>query len=303
MRSSGSTGFLAVTASFLFWGLTPLYWKPLHEINPWEIIAHRGIWTVAVTMVLLLAFRQRAELGAVFRSRKLLVTHGLAAILLGGNGVVYVWAVNSGQVLEASLAYFLVPVINLLTGLLFLNERLNRWQWLAALVALGGVLLKILATGALPVVALILSLSFGYYGFFRKKSPVGALAGLTVEMIMISVPGLAFLVYLEFSGQGAFGHSDLVTNGMLIGSGVITATPLLLFTFGTKRIPLVTVGVLQYLAPSVMFVLGWAFLEETLQPMEFAAFALIWAGLAVYTSDSVVRMRKKPLAMEPDPMT
>lgn len=299
MITRESSGLLVTTTSFLFWGLTPLYWKLLPHVGPWEIIAHRAVWTALLTLLLLPLLGQGKEWMCVLRQPRMLGILAFTSILLGGNGVVYVWAVANDHVLEASLAYFLVPVINLLMGVLFLGERLTRWQAVAATIAALGVAMKVFATGTLPWVALVLGLSFGLYGFVRKKLPVGSVPGLNIEMALLTVPGVAFLLWLATRGSGALGHTGWATDLLLVGSGPVTAIPLLLFALGARRIPLSTVGILQYLAPSVMFGVGWA-LGEVLRPLELAAFGLVWTGLVVYTAESLTRLRARPAISQPN---
>ena len=213
--------------------------------------------------------------------------HSLSGVLLTVNWLVFIWGVNHGHVLEASLGYFLVPLVNVALGRFVLHEKLRRAQWIAIICATAGVGLLILRVGRMPWIALTLAATFGVYGLLRKKSPLGPLTGLGVETLLLAPAALAFLIWRERLGVGALGHANAQIHWLLLAAGVITAVPLLLFAYGARRIRFTTLGLLQYIAPTVQFALGvWVF-REPFTPTQTASFAFIWVGLAIYTIDNL----------------
>jgi len=290
-RAAGR-GALAAAGCYFAWGLFPLYWKQLASVDATELIAHRHIWSLAFVLVLMATGRGLAELGAALRSRTALQWHALSGVLLTLNWLVYVWGVNHGHVLETSLGYFLVPLVNVALGRLVLHERLRRLQWLAIGFAVVGVSLLLVGVGRLPWIALSLAATFGIYGLLRKKSPLGPLTGLGLETLLLFPFALGFLAWQQYSGVAALGRVGVVQHAMLFGAGIVTAIPLLLFAYGARRIRLSTLGLLQYIAPTVQFALGvWVF-HEPFSRERAAAFAFIWCGLALYTADNLWAQRR-----------
>jgi chloramphenicol-sensitive protein RarD len=284
-------GALAAAACYFCWGLFPLYWKQLADINSAELIAHRHIWSLAFVLGLMAAGAGFAGLRAALRSRVALRWHALSGVLLTINWLVYVWGVNHGHVLETSLGYFLVPLVNVALGRLVLHERLRPAQWAAIACAACGVALLLLRVGRLPWIALTLAATFGVYGLLRKKSPLGPLTGLGLETLLLAPFALAFLLWQQHTGAGALGRVSVTEHVLLVSAGVVTAVPLLLFAYGARRIRLATLGLLQYIAPTVQFALGvWVF-REPFSPGRAAAFAFIWCGLALYTADNLWAQR------------
>ncbi|MBL9198926.1 MAG: EamA family transporter RarD, partial [Opitutaceae bacterium] len=287
-------GALAAAGCYLIWGLVPLYWRLLAGNDATELIAHRALWSLAFLAPLVAAQRLAGEIRAGLATPRALGANLLSAALLTGNWLVYVWAVNTGHVIESSLGYFLVPLVNVALGRFVLHERLRRLQWLAIACAAAGVLLMIAQLGRLPWIALGLAGTFGAYGLMRKKSPLGSLAGLTVEALLMAPCALALLLWQHHTGAGALGRADAATHALLVSSGVITAIPLLLFGYGARRIRLTTLGLLQYLGPTVQFALGvWVF-HEPFSLGRASGFVLIWAGLALYTVDNLRGTRARP---------
>lgn len=285
-------GFFAFSA-FLIWGLSPIYWKALHEVGAFEIILHRVLWSVVFLMPLVVAGRQWAEFKRAIKSPKILSILLVTAILVGSNWLIYIWAVNNGRVLQASLGYYINPLVNVFLGMLFLRERLRRAQAVAVVLAALGVLTITLRYGVFPWVSLSLAFSFGLYGLVRKVAAVGALVGLTVETLLLTVPAGLWVFHLHQTHSGAFLRSGIHTDILLMGTGILTATPLLLFNLGARRITLATLGFIQYTAPTGMLVLGITIFGESFTRIQAVTFGLIWAALAIYSWDTVRFHRKR----------
>jgi chloramphenicol-sensitive protein RarD len=289
-------GAVAGIVCHLLWGLVPLYWTRLAAINPVELIAHRHVWSLGFLVILigtrggLPAVRDALSTGAS------VARHLLSAALLTANWLVYVWGVNTGHVIETSLGYFLVPLVNVAVGRFVLHEHLRRAQWIAIVLAATGVTVMIFQVGRPPWIALALASSWGGYSLMRKKSPLGALPGLTVETLLLAPVAVGFLGWQHLQGTGALGRVDAGTHALILSAGVITAVPLLLFAIAARRIRLSTLGLLQYLAPSVQLGLGiWVYHEPFSRARSFS-FAFIWAALALYTADNLLAQRRHPAA-------
>jgi len=272
--------------------LFPIYWKHLAAIDATELIAHRHVWSLLLVLGIIGVNGTWKDLGNALRSRSALQWHAASGILLTVNWLIYIWGVNHGHVIETSLGYFLVPLFMVALGRLVLQERLRRLQWIAIGWAAAGLLLLVWRVGHVPWIALGLAGSWGIYGLLRKKSPLGPVVGLGLETLLLAPLAVAYLVWREWTGIGAFGHVNAVTHGLLLGVGVITAVPLLLFAYGARRIRFATLGLLQYIAPSVQFALGVWVYREGFSPDRAVAFALIWFGLALYTTDNVWTQRQ-----------
>lgn len=279
---------------YFLWGLFPIYWKQLHAIDAFELIAHRYVWTLVVALGVIAAQQRFAEVRAALGTPGGFATNVLSAGLLTANWTVYVWGVNTGHVIETSLGYFLVPLVNVAAGRFLLHEHLRRLQWAAIALAAGGVALMIWQLGRPPWIALALAGTWGGYGLMRKRSPLAPVIGLTVETLLVAPFALALLVWLQFAGTGAFGRVDALSHTLLIGAGVITAVPLLLFAYAARRIRLSTLGLLQYLAPTVQFVIGVWVYHEAFSRDRALSFAFIWAGLLLYTADNLWAQRRAP---------
>ncbi len=278
-------GILLALSAYFIWGIFPLYWKQIRQVPAPEILAHRIVWSL-VFMAVMLAWRgEWVSLWAALRDPSVRRTYLLAGGLLAGNWGTYIWAVNTGYVVEASLGYFINPLLSVLLGVFFLKERLRRGQTVAVLFALAGVLYLTFGYGALPWIALALAGTFGLYGLVKKTSPLDAHRGLTAEMMALFVPALGYLLYLEFSGRAAFGHQDARTTALLAFAGVVTAVPLLMFGAGARRIPLSMLGFLQYLAPTMQFLIGVLVYREPFPVERLLGFSLVWMGLLVYVLD------------------
>jgi chloramphenicol-sensitive protein RarD len=285
--SESARGALAAAACYTAWGLFPLYWRQLSAINSAELIAHRHLLSLLFVLFVMGFGAGWVDLRAALRSRTALAWHALSGVLLTVNWLVFIWGVNHGRVLEASLGYFLVPLVNVALGRFVLHEKLRRAQWVAIGCATIGVSLLILRVGQVPWIALSLAATFGAYGLLRKKSPLGPLVGLGLETLLLAPAALAFLLWREGNGLGALGHVDSRTHVLLLSAGVVTAVPLLLFAYGARRIRFTTLGLLQYIAPTVQFALGTWYFGEPFTRIQASAFSFIWAGLAIYTIDNL----------------
>lgn len=286
-------GLAAAVGAFTIWGVLPLYMKPLHDLSALEIMAHRIVWSCLLVFAWL---AWRGDVGAV---RTALANPGtryrlmLTAVLISINWLIYVWSIAHGHVIDASLGYFINPLLNVLLGVLVLGERLNAMQKLAVGLATAGVLYLAIVAGRPPWIALALAASFGGYGLIRKVVKVEAVPGLASETLLLAPFALSFLLWMEMQGTGAFGHAAPHINALLLGSGLVTALPLALFAYGARLIPLSTVGLVQYIGPTLQFLLGvWVFHEAfTLQ--RGVGFLFIWTALAVYAGDGLWRSRKQ----------
>lgn len=290
---AGTGGAVAAAAGYLIWGLVPLYWTRLASIDPVELIAHRHVGSLVVVLLLVMVQGQVREVWGAVRSWRLVRVHLLSGILLTINWLVYVWGVNTGHVIETSLGYFLVPLVNIAVGRLVLHERLRRLQWVAIGLAGVGVMVMVGQVQRLPWIALVLATTFSAYGLLRKQSPLGSLTGLTMETLMLAPVAVAFLVWQQIQGQGALGRVDVGQHALLLSAGVITAVPLLLFAYGARRIRLSTLGLLQYLGPTTQFALGLLVYREPFSADRAVGFAVIWAGLILYTADNLLGAKRR----------
>jgi len=279
------------SAAFLIWGLSPIYWKVLRNIPALEIIMHRVIWSFLFLIIILVFQRHLNELITALKNRRTYLILFPTTILLGFNWFIYIWAVNNEHILQASLGYFINPLINVLLGMVFLKERLRPLQAVSLVLAGIGVLYLTFHYGAFPWIALSLAFAFGFYGLIRKVAPVSSLVGLSVEMLFLAVPALAYIVFLDNNGTGALFRISIKIDLFLMGAAFLTALPLLLFTRGARRLNLSTLGFLQYLSPSCMFLLGVYLYNEPLLNAQILTFVLIWTALFIYSTDSAMYYR------------
>jgi chloramphenicol-sensitive protein RarD len=273
--------------AFLIWGLSPAYWKAMQIVPALEIVTHRVVWSFVFLAALCFFQKRWQELRRVLKTPRTLLILFLTTLLVSFNWLLYIWAVNAGYLLQASLGYYINPLVNVLLGMMFLKERLRRPQALAVLLAFGGVAFRTLSLGQFPWIALALASSFGTYGLIRKVAPVSSLVGLTVETLLLTIPGVAYLGYLDFRGTGTLFHVNRFLDALLLGTGVLTAVPLLFFNLGARRINLSTVGLMQYIAPSGMFILAVLVYGEPFTSVQIWTFVLIWIALSIYSVDSL----------------
>jgi chloramphenicol-sensitive protein RarD len=282
-------GLLAATCAYLLWGILPAYWKLLQGVPAYEILCHRMSWSLVVTFALIALLGRGRSLFIAFQNKTNRIVYTITAVLLAINWFLYIWAVNAGYIIEASLGYFINPLINVLFGMIFFGERMRLLQWLALLFAFAGVLYLTFYYGKFPWIAIVLGVSFAIYGLLHKKNSTGALDGLCLETGMLFVPATAVLLYLEFEGSGHFLSDGLDVTWLLAGAGLITTAPLLLFGFAAKRIPLSTLGLLQYIAPSINLLLGYYVYGEEFPLHRLIGFSLIWGALLLYVIENVSR--------------
>jgi chloramphenicol-sensitive protein RarD len=286
-------GLLAAIAAFTIWGVLPLYMRPLHELSALEIMAHRIVWSCLLVFAWL---AWRHEVGAV---RTALANPGtryrlmITAVLISINWLIYVWSIANGHVIDASLGYFINPLLNVVLGVLLLGERLNVAQKSAVGLAALGVLYLAIVAGRPPWIALALAASFGGYGLIRKVVKVEAVPGLATETLLLAPFAVGFLVWMQSQGTAAFGHVAPHINALLLGSGLVTALPLALFAYGARLIPLSTVGLVQYIGPTLQFLLGVLVFKEAFTIERGIGFLFIWTALAVYAADGLWRSRKQ----------
>jgi chloramphenicol-sensitive protein RarD len=284
-------GVLFGLAAFMAWGFLPAYWKQMQVVSPLEILCHRIVWS-CIFLALIISFQKRwGEVRSIGNSATLkgLV---LSGFLIGLNWFVYIWAVNSGRVVETSLGYYINPMINVLIGYLLLGERFSRLQCFAVFFALAGVVYSLVAYGSLPMFALTLAVTFSLYGYCRKKSPVAPIPGLFVETIVLFVPALGYILYRAVFFDTYF-LKDLQLTLWMVGAGVVTSLPLLWFAASAKRLNLSTIGILQYLAPSIAFVLGVFVYKEAFTRHNLITFGCIWIGVFLYIWEPLFKNRFK----------
>jgi chloramphenicol-sensitive protein RarD len=294
-RNTAREGLLYGLGAYVSWGLVPLYFSPLsRHVPPGEILAHRVVWTLVFLAVIITAAGRWGDLARCLRSRKLLLALTLSAFLIAANWFVYILCVAWGRIVHASLGYFLNPLVSVLLGMIVFRERLRGLQVFALLLAVAGVVRLLFEADDLPWLGLTLAFSFGFYGLVRKLAPVDGLIGLSVETIVLTPLALTFLLALQALGQLTFGNVSAGTDALIACSGVITAIPLLCFGQAARRLPLSTLGFLQYLSPSIQFGLAIA-LGEPITSARLTCFGLIWAALVVFSLDSWRNARR------PDP--
>jgi chloramphenicol-sensitive protein RarD len=285
-------GLAAAGGAFVLWGLLPVYWKLLLAVPSGEIICHRIVWS-CLALVAYLALRGRLR-----EVREALAVPGAklwllgSSLLIGVNWWVYIWAVNAGHVIETSLGYYITPLVNALLGAVFFKDRLRPLQLAAVALATAGVAVQVAGYGRVPWIALTLAVTFGLYGLTRKVIRVAPLPLLFLETCYLGLPALGYLVYVGVAGTGAFGQGPVGTDLLLLGAGVVTSLPLVWFAVGAKNLTLTTLGLMQYVAPSLAFFLGVFAFREPFSGMQLVTFGCIWLALVVYTLESLAQMRK-----------
>jgi chloramphenicol-sensitive protein RarD len=292
-------GILAAAAAFILWGILPAYWKLLQQVPPYEILCHRMSWSLLLTLGLVVVSGRRSLFRQALKERKNLITFTATGVLLAINWLMYIWAVNAGFIVEASLGYFINPLINVFFGMVFFGEKMRWVQWIALFLAFCGVSYLTVFYGQFPWIALVLAICFGIYGLLHKKNNLGALDGLCLETGILFLPATAVLVGLAYSGGGSFGRTDLSGTLLLIGTGVVTTVPLLFFGYAAHKIPLSTLGLMQYLAPTINLIIGVFVYGEDFPRTRMIGFMFIWGALAIFMVENLFRRfggKKKVLA-------
>jgi chloramphenicol-sensitive protein RarD len=286
-------GALYGAGAYLLWGLFPLYWPLLAPATALEVLAHRILWSLVVVVLLLAVTRRAARLRRLARDPRRLLRLALAAVAVAINWGTYIYGVSSGQVVETSLGYFINPIVTVLLGVLVLGERLRPAQWTALGAAFAAVVVLTVENGSPPWIALVLAFSFGTYGLLKKTSGVGAVEGLAVETAVLLPVAAAYVAVLGITGTGTFGTAGVGHAALLALSGLVTAVPLLLFAGAASRVPLTTLGLVQYLAPTIQFLLGVTLFDEPLPAVRLLGFVLVWCGLALFSADLVRHHRRQ----------
>lgn len=291
-------GILNGIGAYLLWGLFPIYWKLLHQVPALQVIGHRISWSFILLIAVVLLTRQWKDFRSAALTAKTLGIYSVAAVLLTVNWLVYVWGVNAGFIVETSLGYFINPLFSVLLGVIFLRERLRPAQWIPVALAAAGVIYLTVVYGRLPWIALTLAFSFGFYGFVKKLTPLGSLYGLTLETGIAFPFALIYLAFVGFTGTGVFLHEGLRTDILLIGAGAVTTIPLLMFASAARQIPLTVVGLLQYITPTMQFLIGVFIYKEQFDQSHFIGFGIVWVALIIFWVENFMAHR---VLVEPIP--
>lgn len=290
-------GVLYGIGAYALWGFFPIYWKLLQRVPALELIAHRIAWSFLLLIAVIMLTGQLSEFRSSFNARTVGI-YLMASLLIGVNWLMYVWAVNAGHIVETSLGYFINPLISVLLGLIVLRERLRAVQWLPVGLAFVGVTFLTIKFGQLPWIALVLAFSFGFYGLVKKLAPLSSLYGLTLETGILFIPAVAYLGFVEASGRGAFMHTGVLPDSLMVGAGLVTTVPLLMFASAAKQIPLTMIGVLQYIAPTIQFLIGVFLYHEPFDQSRLIGFSIVWLALIIFWAENYFASRS---SVEPIP--
>ena len=286
-------GIAYAFGAYLIWGMFPIYWKLLKHVPAPQLLGHRIVWSfVLLTLLWLLGLRALPELRSTISGRHVLPIYFIAAMLVGLNWFLYVWSVNAGYIVEASLGYFINPILSVLLGVVFLHEHLRPWQWAAVALAAVGVIYLTIIYGRLPWIALGLAITFGFYALVKKTAPLAPLHGLTLETGILFLPAVFFLIYQDRLGLGAFLRGTAGSDLLMAGAGVVTTVPLLMFASAARRIPLTVIGIMQYVTPTCQFLIGVLVYKERFSSTQALGFGIVWAGLAVFAVEGPAAVGK-----------
>ncbi len=283
-------GILYGIGAYVAWGFFPIYWKMLHHVPAIQLIGHRIIWSFLLLIVVILFTKQWTDFRKTVNA-KVLRIYTLAALLIGVNWFLYVWAVNANFIVETSLGYFINPLLSVLMGVIFFKERLRFAQWIPVLLAAIGVTYLTFVYGRLPYIALSLALSFGLYGLVKKLSPLGSLYGLTIETGILFIPAFGYLIFMQVNNAAAFLKTGITSDLLMIGAGLVTTVPLLMFASAARSIPLWVVGLLQYIAPTLQFLIGVFIYKEPFSHNQLIGFGIVWAALLVFLVENYLANR------------
>ena len=293
MHKGIDKGILFGAGAYLMWGFFPIYFKLLHQVPAVQILGHRMVWSLLFLLALVAILREGRSVRRSVSNRRTLLIYLLAAVLLAANWLTYIWGVNAGFVIETSLGYFINPLVNVVLGVILLHEHMRPAQWAPVGLAAAGVLYLTLLNGSLPWIALVLALTFGSYGLVKKLAPLGSLHGLTLETGLMFIPALGYLLWMGHTGQGAFIRLGPTITILLALSGVLTAVPLLMFGAAARRVPLTTMGILQFVTPTCQFLLGVLAYHEPFSLARLAGFICIWLALTLYVTEGLIAQRRK----------
>ncbi|MFY9398575.1 MAG: EamA family transporter RarD [Desulfomonilia bacterium] len=290
------TGVLLAAGTYLIWGLLPAFWKLLAHVPAVEVLCHRILWSFLLLLAVTLLVGSFGSVVSGFKDPRVLAAYLAAGVTIGINWLIYIWAVGAGFILETSLGYFINPLLSVLLGVIVLRERLRPGQWTAIALAGAGVVYLTFAYGSLPWIALGLAAAFSVYGLIKKIAPLGSLSGLTLETAALLAPACLYLLHLQNTGEAAFPGAGLLTGACLAGTGIVTVVPLLLFSSAARRIDLSLLGILQYIAPSISFVLGVFVYREPFTRSTLIGFCIVWVALIIYTVDGLLSRKGRPSA-------
>ncbi|MCI0550108.1 MAG: EamA family transporter RarD [Anaerolineae bacterium] len=283
-------GILYSVTVYALWGFFPIYWKLLSHVPALQLLGHRIAWSFLLLLGVIFITKQWNEFRATLNVRTFRI-YLIAALLIGVNWLAYVWAVNAGFIVETSLGYFINPLLSVLMGVLFLGERLRPMQWIPVALAAMGVAYLTFAYGQLPWIALLLAFTFGFYGLVKKLAPLGSLFGLTLETGILFLPAFVYLSVVESNNTAAFLHSGIASDLLMIGAGLVTTIPLLMFASAAKLIPLSMIGVLQYIAPTIQFLIGVFIYKETFDQSRLLGFSIVWLALIIFWVENYLANR------------
>lgn len=290
-------GVIYAISAYLMWGIAPIYFKYLHGVAALEILGHRIVWSFVFLAILIHTRKQWGMVQQTIRLRRKWALLSVTALLVGANWLIFIWAINNDHLLDASLGYYINPLLNVILGMLFLGERLRRLQWFAVFLATVGVAIQLIVFGSIPIVAIGLAITFGLYGLLRKKVAVDSQTGLFIETLMLLPLALIYLLLIAQSPTSNMFINSLSMNGLLMLAGIVTTLPLLCFAGAATRLRLSTLGFFQYIGPSIMFVLATVFYGEPLTLDKLVTFAFIWLALVVFSADGL-RQRKRPMVQQ-----
>lgn len=284
------TGIMFALSAFVAWGFLPVYWKQIQGVTPFEILCHRIVWACAFLFIIIVFQKRLSEVSDVVLAFGNMAKLCCSGLLIGTNWFLYIWAVNSDHILETSLGYYINPMVNVAIGFLLFRERFSRLKWAALLCATTGVGYSLIAYGKLPLFALSLAFCFAFYGYVHKKTAVAPIPCLLIETGVLFFPALGYLIYQQYCGSSLFGHQWAISL-WLVGGGIVTSFPLLWFVMATKELNLSTIGIMQYIAPTIAFVLGVFVYQEPFDLHTVITFFLIWVGVFIFCTDSIMRFR------------
>lgn len=288
-------GLIYTTSAFLIWGVVVIFFKQMSHVPPFEMIAHRSLWSLVLLAMIISYSKKWPTIFTALKSRKLMLTLSFSAVLILFNWSLFIWSVLNGYIIEASLGYFINPLLNVLLGVLLFHEKLTKAQIIAVALAAIAIVIRLVLAGTFPWIALTLAVSFATYGYIRKTVNIGAAEGLFIELLIMLLPVLGFLYYWHVNYGLSFGSVDTRTDMLLIAAGAITAIPLLLFSAGVRRIKLSTLGLLQYIAPSIQFMVG-LYYGEAFTSIDAMVFGLIWVGCLIFGVSGFMADRRKATA-------
>jgi chloramphenicol-sensitive protein RarD len=288
-----SQGILYAIGAYVTWGIFPVYWKLLHAVPALQLLSHRIIWSFLFLLIFICTTKKWEHFRTAISKGRVFLIYFVAALLIGINWLTYVWAVNAGYIVETSLGYFINPLLNVLLGVIIFRERLRHFQWVPVVLAAIGVIYLTVVYGRLPWIALTLAFTFGFYGLVKKAAPLSSLFGLTLETGILLLPALGYLIYCEINGQGAFLHIGKGYDLMLVGAGIVTTIPLLMFATAAQRIPLSLLGIIQYISPTLQFLIGVMIYKESFGQSQLIGFGIVWFALILFWSESLWMRRKQ----------